>query len=237
MTTAFAMDFPYSPVPRTTMKDHVYGKLRELILNGGIAPGRTVTVQTLSEAFGVSAMPVREAMHRLVVEKALTIVRGRSVGIPPLTADRLEDLRRVRTEVEGIAVRWASQALSAGDFEHLEDLIEEMDRAKADGNRARYVPANRDFHFTIYRAAASETLLPIIESLWLQIGPYFNLLNARDDWRTANAEHKAILAALRRGDTPAARRALQADIDGAATALRRMLATGRRPGKRRPGEA
>lgn len=237
MATAVAMDFPYSPVPRTTMKDHVYGKLRELILNGGIEPGRTVTVQSLSAAFGVSPMPVREAMHRLVVEKALTVVRGRSVGIPPLTAERLEDLRRVRIEVEGIAVKWAARALTPKDFSHLEHLIEEMRRANANGDRARYIPANRDFHFTIYRAAASATLLPIIESLWLQIGPYFNLLNARDDWQTSHAEHKAIVAALRQGDTLAARRALQADIDGAASALRLLLAAGKRQGGRRPSEA
>ena len=61
-------DILYSPVPRTTIQDQVLGKLRELILNGGIEPGRTVTVQSLAEAFGVSAMPVREALQRLVAE-------------------------------------------------------------------------------------------------------------------------------------------------------------------------
>jgi len=230
------MDLPYSPVAWKTMKDHVYGKLRELILNGGIEPGRTVTVQSLSAVFGVSTMPVREAMHRLMVEKALTVVRGRSVGIPPLTAERLEDLRRVRIEIEGLAIKWAAETLTPKDFSHLADLIEEMGRAKAEGDRPRYVPANRDFHFTIYRAADSATLLPIIESLWLQIGPYFNLLNARDDWHTSFIEHKAILAALRQGDTLAAQRALQADIDGAASALRRLLASGERRSGRRSGK-
>ncbi len=54
--------------------------------------------------------------------------------------------------------------------------MEEMHIAEVENDRARYVPANRDFHFTIYRAAGSDTLLSIIELLWLQIGPYFNLL-------------------------------------------------------------
>ena len=75
--------------------------MKELILNGGIEPGRTVTIQSLADAFGVSAMPVREALHRLVAEKALTVVAGRSVGIPPLNIDRLEDLTRARIEIEG----------------------------------------------------------------------------------------------------------------------------------------
>lgn len=92
---------PLRPVPRETVQDHVYRQLKELILNGGIEPGRTVTIQSLSDAFGVSAMPVREALHRLVAEKALTVVAGRSVGIPPLSIDRLEDLTRARIEIEG----------------------------------------------------------------------------------------------------------------------------------------
>ena len=79
---------PLRPVPRETVQDHVYRQLKELILNGGIEPGRTVTIQSLADAFGVSAMPVREALHRLVAEKALTVVAGRSVGIPPLNIDR-----------------------------------------------------------------------------------------------------------------------------------------------------
>ena len=210
-------------MPRAKIQDHVYARLRELILNGGIEPGRTVTVQSLSVAFEVSAMPVREAMHRLVAEKALTVVAGRSIGIPPLTLERLEDLRRVRVESEGIAVEWASQAITSADLSRLAEIIAVMVQANAAGDRRRYVPANRDFHFTIYRAAGSETLLAIIESLWLQIGPYINLLNTIDDWSSAIGEHQAILDALRRGDARGARKALQADLDGAASALSRVL--------------
>ena len=221
--TRLQQDLPFSPVSRATIQDNVYGKLRELILNGAIEPGRTVTVQSLAEAFGCSAMPVREAMHRLVAEKALTVVAGRSVGIPRLTLDRLEDLRRVRVEVEGTAVTWAARRMPSDTLDHLDDLITEMDHAKAERDRARYVPANRDFHFTVYRAAESDALLAIIESLWLQIGPYFNILNTTDNWGSANLEHKAMREALARRDGRAVRKALQADIDGAAAALINVL--------------
>ena len=237
-------DLPVSPVSRATIQDHVYGKLRDLILNGAIEPGRTVTVQSLSEAFGCSAMPVREAMHRLVAEKALTVVAGRSVGIPGLTLDRLEDLRRVRAEVEGMAAAWAAASLSEAALAHLDGLIAEMDGAKADRDRDRFVPANRDFHFTIYRATGSETLLAIIESLWLQIGPYFNILDTTDNWGSANLAHKAMREALARRDGAALREALVADIDAAAAALALVLARpepeapaarrARRPARRAP---
>lgn len=230
-------ELPFSPVSRATVQDHVLEKLRELIQNGGIEPGRTVTVQSLAEAFGVSAMPVREAMHRLVAEKALTVVAGRSVGIPPLTLGRLEDLRRVRVEIEGTAAKWAAKLISSEDIGHLESLMKEMDLAIAENERARYVPANRDFHFTIYRAAGSDTLLSIIESLWLQIGPYINLLTKSNNWGPSAVEHQAIHAALKLRDQAAACRAIQSDINGAAAALSRVLAEAEPQGKIRSGRA
>ena len=98
-----------------------------------------------------------------------------------------------------------------------------MDLAKAQHDRSKYVPANRDFHFTIYRAAGSDALMSIIKSLWLQIGSYFDLLKATGNWWTANVEHKALRDALVRKDGDAARRALQADIEGAAATLQSVL--------------
>ena len=134
--TAMALtskSLPLRPVPRETVQDHVYRQLKELILNGGIEPGRTVTIQSLADAFGVSAMPVREALHRLVAEKALTVVAGRSVGIPPLNIDRLEDLTRARIEIE-VATEWAARVISAADLAKLDDLIATMEAAQAAGD-------------------------------------------------------------------------------------------------------
>ena len=203
--------------------------MKELILNGGIEPGRTVTIQSLADAFGVSAMPVREALHRLVAEKALTVVAGRSVGIPPLNIDRLEDLTRARIEIEGVATEWAALVISAADLAKLDDLIATMEAAQAAGDGKRYVPANRDFHFTVYQAAGSETLLSIIKSLWLRIGPYFDLLNAAGGLRASNAEHRRLRDALGRGDGAEARAALKADIEGAAGILRDAAALNFQP--------
>lgn len=216
-------DLPFLPVSRETVQDHVYRRMKELILNGDIEPGGTVTIQSLSDSFGVSAMPVREALHRLVAEKALTVVAGRSVGIPPVTVERLEDLQRVRVEIEGAAAEWAAQAISVEDLDHLSGLIEQMDVAETRRDRRKYVRANQAFHFTIYRASGSDTLLSIIELLWLQIGPYFNLLNATENWWVSNAEHKTIRDAMIRKDGAAARRALQTDIEAAAAALKSIL--------------
>ena len=101
MTDAYQRaPLPVVRVPRNTLQDHVYRQLCELILNGEIAPGQLVTIQGLADAFGVSAMPVREALQRLAAARVLTVISSRSIGVPPLSEERLFDLRRVRLEVE-----------------------------------------------------------------------------------------------------------------------------------------
>ena len=80
---------PVVRVPRNTLQDHVYRQLCELILNGEIAPGQLVTIQALADAFGVSAMPVREALQRLTAARVLTVISSRSIGVPPLSEERL----------------------------------------------------------------------------------------------------------------------------------------------------
>jgi DNA-binding GntR family transcriptional regulator len=220
---AAARKLPRRPVGRETVQDRVYREIRQMILNGEIEPGQTVTIQGLSEAFRVSAMPVREALRRLMAEQALMVVSGRSVGIPALTRTRLADLRRVRRDVEGLAVTWAAERIGANELRRMADLVERMQLAADARDGRRYVPANHDFHFIIYRAADSPTLLSIIESLWLQIGPYFHVLRASDNWNAANSTHRAMLEALGRHDGRAAAEALRRDIAEAAGALEILL--------------
>jgi DNA-binding FadR family transcriptional regulator len=173
----------------------------------------TVSGTSVTQLLSVPSGPRAAAIRRSSVAAWLA---ARTVPVG-------ETSRIGSVEIEGVATAWAAQVISAEDLDHLAGLIEQMDVAKAQHDRSKYVPANRDFHFTIYRAAGSDALMSIIESLWLQIGPYFNLLKATGNWWTANVEHKALRDALVRKDGDAARRALQADIEGAAAALQSVL--------------
>jgi DNA-binding GntR family transcriptional regulator len=214
---------PSRPVGRETVQDRVYRQLVAMILDGEIEPGRTVTIAGIAEAFHVSAMPVREALHRLTAAKALQVVAGRSVGVPPLTVERLSDLRRVRVEVEGLAAEWAAANITPATLSRLDGLIAAMSSSVAPEDQRPFLPANREFHFTVYEAAGSEALLALIESLWLQIGPYLGLLRGSGNWRTANRQHRAVRDALARRDGAAARAAVRADIEEAAGILERLL--------------
>ena len=219
---ARATPWPVARVPKGTLQDHVYRQCCEMILNGEIAPGQLVTIQALSDAFGVSAMPVREALQRLIAAKALTVISSRSIGVPHLTRDRLLDLTRVRLEVESLAAQWAVRRIAAKDIAELEGLVAQMVTA-AVGDRKQFVRCNREFHFVIYRAAGSEALIAIIENLWLQISPYFHLLYDSGNYGAANAQHDAVLRSLIAGDDAAVSQGIRNDIEGAGQVLLGLL--------------
>lgn len=212
------------PVQRATMQEDVYQQAKQLILNGELAPGQSITVQWLADAFGVSAMPVREAILRLTGEKALTVVAGRSLGIPPLSVSCLDDLTRARIEIEGLAVSWATDVIDAATLASLDRLTAEMDNIEPNAEaRKTYLRANREFHFSIYRASGSDTILGIVEGLWLQISPYFHLLQDRGNYVVSNRHHRKLVQALAKRDRVAAVAALRDDIEDASAVLRSMI--------------
>jgi DNA-binding GntR family transcriptional regulator len=208
--------------PRSTLQDHVYRELCELILDGGIAPGQSVTIQSLANAFGVSTMPVREALQRLTAARVLTVISGRSIGIPPLSRERMLDLRRVRLEVEALAGEWASARMEPSDFRKLEQLLRKAEKAADEGDRS-YIGLNRAIHFTIYRASGSEALVAIIENLWLQVSPYFHFLYSSGNPHQAKQMHAQILEGLRNRNAQKVRSGLTADIEAAGRVLDDLL--------------
>jgi DNA-binding GntR family transcriptional regulator len=217
-----ALTLPVTRLPKGTLQDHVYLQLCEMILSGEIAPGQLVTIQALSDAFGVSAMPVREALQRLTAAKVLTVISSRSIGIPLLTKERLLDLRRVRLEVESLAAEWAVTRIDETEIAKLEGLIGKMETAAA-GDRKDYVRCNREFHFTLYRAAGSDVLYAIIENLWLQISPYFHLLHDSGNYHTSNAQHELMLRGLKARDSAAVGQGIRNDIEAAGKVLLGLL--------------
>jgi DNA-binding GntR family transcriptional regulator len=222
-TTDIRSDFSVTPLVRDTMQERVYRQVSDLILDGEIAPGQVVTIQSLADAFGVSTMPVREALKRLTAASALTFVTGRSMGIPRLDLERLTDLRNVRVEMEGTAVRWAAERIDEPTLGEVRRLFAAMDAAIASGDVKGFLRGNRAYHFTIYRASNSPVLVNVIETLWLQISPYFNLLRSSGAYVSSNVRHRTLLRGLSDRDGETAARALRDDIDGAFEVLRGAL--------------
>jgi DNA-binding GntR family transcriptional regulator len=201
-------------VQRETVQEQVYQALRDKLMRGGFQPGQKLKLNDLAEAFGVSAMPVREALSRLTAERGLESLPNKTIRVPALHNDRLEDLMQARFAVEGLAVARAAETMTPETISTLKTLVAAQIETDEHHFSEASAEQNRAFHFTIYRQSGSTVLLPIIESLWLQFGPYLRDACDRFDGRDGRGAnfHTELVEALTRRDAAAARAALEADI-------------------------
>jgi DNA-binding GntR family transcriptional regulator len=217
---AAAVQFAVPKLQRATLNDEVYEQLKQAIISGTILPGSTMTIRRLAASFGISLMPVREALRRLVAEHVLIMLPNRSAALPVITPERFHEITRIRVSLEALAAEEGAPRIGAAEIDRMAALNEAMERPLA-SRSPEYLKNNRDFHFTLYRASGLPTLVSMIESLWLQIGPLLTI-HQREFTQPAPAmqvHHHAVLRALQRRDGKAAGAAIAADVQDAATII------------------
>ncbi|MBM3484288.1 MAG: GntR family transcriptional regulator [Alphaproteobacteria bacterium] len=195
------------------MNGRVYATLRAQLMSGAFEPGEVVSIRSLAEKLGTSTMPVREALHRLIGDRALETRANRTIAVPLISRAGFRAIAEVRVALEGLAAERAAKHLSEAEIDRLDALTQGMAEAARLNEPQRYLALNTDFHHSIYRAAQNPVLLDLIEKLWVQAGPQFNFLfhTVGVPMRTI-APHEAIIAALRAGDGAGARQSVQRDI-------------------------
>lgn len=211
-------NFGVSRLARETLHDRAYQELKKAIMAGVLVPGSAMTIRALAAALGTSPMPVREALRRLVTERALEVLPNRSVSIPVMTAEKFQEISMIRIALEGMAAERAAGRIAPEDVGRMEHLNREMMGREAARKRT-YLAKNQEFHFLLYRNAGMPQLVDMIESLWLQTGPLLNHVVNAAGVKVAADHHGAALAALRRRDGAATRAAIEADIRDAATMI------------------
>jgi DNA-binding GntR family transcriptional regulator len=197
-------------VERETLNDRVYRELRTMIMSGGFVPGAELGLRNLAGCLNVSLMPVRDAIGRLVAERALKMLPNHRVIVPEITIDEFLEIRRVRILLEGEAAALACQHINADGIASLQQLHENIESLGANKQQSFWA-LNKEFHFTVYGAAKSPLLHSIIEALWLQIGPVFNHIPITLASEGARGHHR-IISALSARDAKAARAALTEDL-------------------------
>ncbi|WP_244470237.1 GntR family transcriptional regulator [Microvirga vignae] len=208
---------------RVTLGERVHTELRDLLMSGELAPGQKMSLRSVAETLGVSMMPVREAVSRLVADQSLEVLPNRAVRVPLMTRARFRELTTVRLAVEGFAAEQASRSRAESDLAAMRRFEEAFlsEAQSPDPHADRAVRANKELHFAVYRATGLPTLVGIIEGLWLKIGPVlnFDLKASPERLRTGGAteHHRRLVAAVNAGDGDAARKALIDDIEGAAS--------------------
>ncbi len=207
-----------APVGRETLHERVYLQLRRSLINGVFGAGDVLRIVDLAERLQTSTMPVREALGRLVSEQALEALPNRSVRVPLITRERLDDLARARVLIEGQMVQLALPHLSKDDFAILKQINIDCEAAfERHGKDIGQVTSelNQRFHFHIYHAARSAVLIPIVESLWLQSGAIIRRaahIHDEHGGLAATDHHWALIDALERRDLQGAMQSLSNDI-------------------------
>lgn len=195
-----------------TTHENVYRGLRDRILFGGFLPGSAVTLRGLAEDMGVSPMPIREAVRRLIAERALKMQDNRRVLVPPMTTETFEQIVFSRKTLEPELAARAMDRIGRAEIRQITALDQAVDRAMAAGDVDGYMQSNYRFHFAIYERACADTLMALVESIWLQFGPFMRMAYGCIGTSTLEDHHQAAIAALERRDRKGLKAAIAADI-------------------------
>ena len=202
------------------LKTHqwVYQLLRCNLLCGRIEPGMALTIRGLAEKLEVSPMPVREALHRLGCEGAVEVKDNRRVIVPMMTAKKFTELCELRILLETHAATAALPYIDKQHIAQLEQIDEHINAAVDAGEVEEISLINQDFHRSLYSANPHQISVPLIESLWLQLGPFSRIaINKLEKFYPVDHHVEAIAALKARSETDL-QQAITADIrDGIAS--------------------
>jgi DNA-binding GntR family transcriptional regulator len=171
-----------------------------------------LSTRGLALELGVSQTPVREALSRLAADGAVQIRSKRRIVIPSMTPERFRDLLRCRELLEPEAAIMALPFIDSSRLKRLQQVDTEIGAALESGDVNAYMQGNYDFHFLIYGACLRGTLNRLIETLWLQFGPYMRVVYGRVGTANLVDQHQRAIRAIRAGDAKKLGRAILADI-------------------------
>ena len=221
-----ALNIPEIPeISGATTQEYVYARLRNAIMLGAITPGTSLTMRGIAERLHLSPTPVREAVRRLSSEHAIQIKDNRRLTVPLMTLDRFEELVALRIAVETHAALRALPYISDIVIGKLTEIDGSMDRFVAERDSDQLTLLNQAFHRILYTVNPSQSSLPMIESIWLQLGPFQRQVITEVAEYYQIDRHKEVLAALTARDGDALSAAIANDIrDGVLETGRSLLA-------------
>lgn len=205
---------PLPKIAKGNLSEQVYETIRASLMDGRYEPGERLTIASLAEQLGVSITPVREAIFRLVTERALEMRAATSIHVRRLTPDELREIQLIRHNLEGEAAAQAALRITPECLRDLQRLQAEFTAAAAN-DPLEAARLNREFHFRLAEAADMPLLYATIETMWAQMGPLIRLYHLNTPTRVLASDdhgHYPVLRALAAHDPDAARAAIQDDI-------------------------
>ena len=189
------------PIGRTALAVEIANRLRQMILEGQLQPGEKINEKALTEQFGVSRTPLREALKVLAAEGLLDLIPHRGAVITRQSEAELSEVFCVLAALEGLAGELATMQADAETVQDIEEMTAALRRTYEEADRPTYFRINQAIHKAILAAAGNVTLLRTHELLAFRVQRARYQANLTPErWRAAVEEHEAIIEALRTRD-------------------------------------
>jgi DNA-binding GntR family transcriptional regulator len=200
-------------------------RLRNDIVSGDLPFGARLRIEDLALRYGVSHMPVREALRVLHGEGLVVIEPNRGARVRPIYRGFIEDVFDVRCAIETLLARRAAERRTSAHLVRLRAAAERLESLVADGEHAGVPLANREFHTAINDAAGNPGALPIVDSHWLLLAALLKRYGYGDErFPRVIEEHQHLIYAIERRDGNAAALLMGAHIEKAKNNLLRRAA-------------
>ena len=190
-----------SGISRRYLHDEVVDRLRELILDGELAPKARVNELELSHRFGISRTPLREAIKILATEGLLELLPNRGARVASLSEQEIDEVIEVVAGLEATAADLACRRITDKEVAMIADLTDVMLRAWEREDEEVYFRLNREIHEAIMRASRNAILGGIYANLAGRIQKArYTAHKTAEQWRRAAEEHKEMLVLLKARD-------------------------------------
>ena len=216
---------PYDLLP-VAVRDKAYVLLKRALVRGELRPGHRIIETQLADIYKISRTPLREAILKLESEGFLERLPS-GVRVKPLHFEEMRELYAVRSVLEGLAAREATEHLSQEQLRQLHDLTHDLEAA--DRTRANYqeiVPIGERFHGIILEASGDQILASYLRLSRDQISRYRHLtIEIPGRGQAAAAEHISLLEVLERRDPEEAERVMRRHVLAAWESIKARLVT------------
>lgn len=187
--------------------------LRDDIATGALAPGARMDEVALTERFGVSRTPVREALTRLTAQGVLVPGEKRGVRVAEYSREDLAHIFETMHEIEAVCARIASQRLTLLARSEIEAAQAACVAAAQSGDRRLYMQANEAFHATIYRATGNPYIAELASDFRRRTGPFrAKKFAGKGDLIASAQSHEALIASIFSEDSKVASDGMRAHM-------------------------
>jgi len=190
-----------TPLRQASLHEEVATRLRTMVFERQLVPGQWIDELALAQAWDISRTPLREALKVLAAEGLVTLVPRRGCQVTELSEDDADELFPVMAVLEGRCAFEATQKATPADVKELKKLHEQLERHAASHNVDGYYRSNHVFHSRVQELAANRWLDRATNDLRrfmrLLRGRQLNLEGRMD---RSIAEHRALMAAIEKGD-------------------------------------